>query len=79
MPDSSVFHAALGDLADAMVDRLLRERETRFVERKRQVTGTNLDDAVSSLANTLGGWVLLGVSDDDPPSFHSFDTGRSDV
>jgi Putative DNA-binding domain len=54
------------------VDRLLREGETRVVERKRDIPRDVLGPAVSSLANTLGGWLLIGVTDDNPPHVTGF-------
>lgn len=46
---------------------IIREGETLFVERKSGIAagdGFAVAKAVASLANTMGGWVLIGVSDD---------------
>jgi hypothetical protein len=55
-------------LADLTVDgltALVRHGEDDLVERKRQPpSGTKFGATVASFANTLGGWILLGVNDD---------------
>lgn len=59
--------ASLTDIGADEVEELRQIGETLFVERKRGPTPvrTVLGPAVSSMANTLGGWVLLGVRDDE--------------
>jgi hypothetical protein len=56
---------ALGDVDDATVRGLVAHGEHLLVERKQQPPGgTGLGEAVASFANTIGGWLLLGVADD---------------
>jgi Putative DNA-binding domain len=59
----SVLRSPLADVDDDFLLRLVREGETRAVERKEQPSGLVLGEASSSFANTLGGWVLIGVED----------------
>jgi Putative DNA-binding domain len=66
-PNASILGLSVSELDQDGVDRLLREGETRVVERKREIPRDVLGPAVCSLANTLGGWLLIGVDDDDPP------------
>lgn len=62
-----------GALADLTVDdlnRMLELDETLFVEHKSDVNPTSfygLASVVAAFANTLGGWLLLGVRDGHPP------------
>ena len=58
--------ASLADVGPAEIDELRQIGETLFVERKvtHKPVGDVLGPAVASMANTLGGWVLLGVEDD---------------
>lgn len=63
---------ALGDLAasEDTLKALLAESETLFVEHKADIAkgeGYQLAKAVASFANTLGGWVLIGVKDGGKP------------
>ncbi|MFL5821830.1 MAG: RNA-binding domain-containing protein [Solirubrobacteraceae bacterium] len=56
---------ALADLDDDALRRLVAHGEDRFVERKRQLPDRErLGAVVASFANTLGGWLLVGVADD---------------
>lgn len=61
---------ALGELTRGELEAMLRENETLFVEWKRSMPEGNPElgyafaKAVASFANTLGGWVLVGVEDD---------------
>jgi hypothetical protein len=57
---------SLADLGPAELDELRVIGETLFVERKRthKPVHSVLAPAVASMANTLGGWVLLGIEDD---------------
>lgn len=62
----------LGDLAasEDTLKALLAESETLFVEHKADIAkgdGYQLAKAVASFANTLGGWVLVGVKDGGKP------------
>jgi len=57
---------SLADLTDSELGEMRREHETRFVENKESIgreTGFNFAKAVASFANTLGGWVLVGLDD----------------
>lgn len=47
---------------------MLEENETLFIEHKSSVEGKGykIAEAVASFANTLGGWVLVGVRDGKP-------------
>jgi hypothetical protein len=61
----------LGELtqSEQMIEALLAESETLFVEHKAGIAkgeGYQLAKAVGSFANTLGGWVLVGVRDGKP-------------
>ena len=47
-----------------LIDRLVREGETLFVERKERDPKVGFGSTVASFANTLGGWLLIGVDDD---------------
>ena len=47
-----------------LVQRLIDEGETLFVERKARDPKIGLGATVASFANMLGGWLLLGVDDD---------------
>jgi Schlafen, AlbA_2 len=63
---------SLGDLATSedTLKALLAESETLFVEHKTDIAkgeGYQLAKAVASFANTLGGWVLVGVKDGGKP------------
>jgi hypothetical protein len=51
-----------------LVERLIAEGETLFVERKERDPKIGLGATVASFANTLGGWLLIGVDDDGRPS-----------
>jgi hypothetical protein len=65
----SFIHDALADLTPADLARMLELEETLFVEHKSGVSEDvphGLMKAVSSFANTLGGWVLLGVENRRP-------------
>lgn len=58
---------ALADLSDGTLVEMRREHETRFVENKASLgkgeQAFNFAKAVASFANTLGGWVLVGLDD----------------
>ncbi len=57
---------AITDIAadPALVQRLIAEGETLFVERKERDPKIGLGATVASFANMLGGWLLVGVDDD---------------
>lgn len=60
---------ALTDLTVADLDRMLELDETLFVEHKFGIEsgeGFGLAKAVASFANTIGGWLLVGVKDGEP-------------
>jgi len=68
MPAPSLRLLTLGELAqtERVLDMLLAENETLFAEHKAGIEkgdGYQLAKAVGSFANTLGGWVLVGVKD----------------
>jgi hypothetical protein len=65
----SFVHDALAELSQDDLGRMLDLDETLFVEHKRSTAdeGTSgLVRAISAFANTLGGWVLLGVHEKKP-------------
>jgi hypothetical protein len=65
----SFTHGALADLTLEDVERMLELDETLFVEHKRGVGDKGnhqLVRAVAAFANTLGGWLLLGVHKREP-------------
>lgn len=78
--------ATLGQLTTEALSTMLGEGETLFVEYKTDIAkgkGKTLSVAVASLANSLGGWVLIGVRDDgtpipewEPPAGELVDTVR---
>lgn len=61
-------HLALADLTDADIRAMLVENETLFVEHKTGIGGDGFQiaKAVCSFANTLGGWLLIGVTEGKP-------------
>jgi hypothetical protein len=65
--DESILRGGVAGLNDALVAQLIAEGETRVVERKEAIPRGVLGPAAASLANTLGGWVLIGVTDAAPP------------
>jgi hypothetical protein len=61
----SLRRLALADLAGDLLRDLVAHGEDLLVERKRQPPSPpGFGAATNSFANTLGGWVLLGVDDD---------------
>jgi Schlafen, AlbA_2 len=65
VPQTSIRRLSLAGLDEGELRRLIDHGEDLFVERKVQPPeGDGLGAAVASLANTLGGWLLLGVGDD---------------
>lgn len=65
----SFVHGALADMSPGDLDRMLELDETLFVEHKGDLgedTNYQLAKAISAFANTLGGWLLLGVKNGKP-------------
>jgi len=65
----SFVHGALAELTVDDLTRMLTLDETLFVEHKsdlRPDSAYNLASTVASFANTLGGWLLLGVRNGKP-------------
>lgn len=62
----SISRLTIADLrADpSLLRRLVDEGETLYVERKERDPKDGLGATVASFANTLGGWLLLGVTND---------------
>ncbi len=61
----SIRRLALADLDADRLRELVEHGEDLLVERKRQLPDPpKFGAAIASFANTLGGWVLLGVADD---------------
>jgi predicted HTH transcriptional regulator len=56
-----------------LINQLIYEGETLYVERKERDPKGGLGATIASFANMLGGWLLIGVTDDrkvvgyDPP------------
>jgi hypothetical protein len=76
MNEANFRRLSLADLNDGVLRRLIKEGETLFVERKQTDPSDGIGPAVASFANTLGGWLLLGVADDG--SLNGYDPGRGD-
>jgi len=66
LPDpAGLRRLTLADLDDDTLLELVRHGEDLLVERKREPPGIpKFGAAIGSLANTLGGWILLGVTDE---------------
>src|SRR5947208_507639 len=66
VPDlSSIRRLSLADLDQHTLEELVRHGEDLLVERKRDIPSPpKFGAAAGSFANTLGGWILLGVDDD---------------
>jgi hypothetical protein len=65
----SFVHGALADLTLDDVERMLALDETLFVEHKSDIrpdSAYNLVRSVAAFANTVGGWLLIGVRDGKP-------------
>ena len=69
---------ALAELDEAGLRDLIAEGEPLFVERKVATPKDGLGPTVASFANTLGGWLLLGIADDATIRGFS-EHGRSDL
>jgi hypothetical protein len=76
MAEVSIRRLSIPDLDEAGLRRLIAHGETLFVERKEAMPGKGLGPPVASFANTLGGWLLLGVSDGG--EIVGFDPGSGD-
>jgi len=76
MAEVSIRRLSIPDLDEAGLRRLIAHGETLFVERKAAMPGKGLGPPVASFANTLGGWLLLGVGDDG--DIVGFDPGNGD-
>lgn len=69
MPRPAHRHKTLGEVSDLELEAMLAESETLFVEHKGNLDPRHNFDfakAVASFANTLGGWVLIGITDGEP-------------
>src|SRR5689334_22333376 len=65
----SFTHGALADLSPEDLNRMLGLDETLFVEHKTDLgsdTAHEVVRAVAAFANTVGGWLLLGVTNRKP-------------
>ncbi len=65
----SFVHGALADMSPGDLDRMLELDESLFVEHKGDLgdeSNYGLAKAISAFANTLGGWLLLGVANGKP-------------
>jgi hypothetical protein len=75
----SFTHGALADLSAEDLDRMLELDETLFVEHKTNI-GTDsaheLVRSVAAFANTVGGWLLIGVTNGQPNGKASLWTDR---
>lgn len=81
VPIGSFTRGALVDLDPDDLARMLELNETLFVEHKSDIgseSAYGLASAVASFANTLGGWLLLGVHEgkalEAPPSWTADDS-----
>lgn len=64
MAGPGVRNLALGELTPPRVQEMLREGESLFFEHKKDMakgSGFQIAKAAASFANTLGGWLLIGV------------------
>ncbi len=68
---------AVGDLDEPALERLAAHGEDLFVERKQAIPNDGIGRTVAAFANSLGGWLLLGVADDGTPVGFS-PPGRAD-
>jgi predicted HTH transcriptional regulator len=79
VPQESIRRLSLADLDEERLRQLIDHGEDLFVERKQQPPErSGLGAAVASFANTLGGWLLLGVRDDGTIEGYAEDA-RTDV
>ena len=65
MAAPSIRRLSLADLDQASLEALIRHGEDLLVERTRDLPKSpGCGATVGSFANTLGGWVVIGVADD---------------
>jgi len=65
MPIEGLRRLALADLDEETLRGLIEQGEHLLVERKQEPPEeSGLGEAVSSFANTIGGWLLLGIAND---------------
>lgn len=65
MPPASLRRLALADATEETIRRLIDHGDDLLVERKQDLPESpKFGATVASFANTLGGWLLLGVGDD---------------
>ena len=76
MAQVSIRRLSIADLDEAGLRRLIAHGETLFVERKEKEPKKGIGTPLASFANTLGGWLLLGVADDG--ELVGFDPGSGD-
>lgn len=76
MTDVSFRRLSMADLDEESLRRLIAEGESLFVERKQQEPKGGFGPAMASFANTLGGWLLVGVADDG--SLKGYEPGAGD-
>ena len=69
---------ALADITPEDVDWMIREGET-LVELKVEIPKDGIGPTVASFANTLGGWLILGVEDKDRAVVGWKPKGRADI
>ncbi|HET7052506.1 MAG TPA: ATP-binding protein [Solirubrobacterales bacterium] len=69
---------ALADITPEDVDWMIREGET-LVELKADIPKDGIGPTISSFANTLGGWLVLGVEDKDRSVVGWMPNGRADI
>src|SRR5687767_4861165 len=68
---------AVADLDEHALERLAAHGEDLFVERKQAIPRDGIGRTVAAFANSLGGWLLLGVADDGTPVGFSPPDGRT--
>lgn len=76
MAEPSIRRLSIADLSAAGLRRLIAHGETLFVERKEAEPKKGFGSPVASFANTLGGWLLLGIGDSG--EVVGFDPGSGD-
>ena len=76
MAPKSIRQMSVADLNEEGLVRLIDHGETLFVERKEKEPADGIGVPVASFANTLGGWLLIGVG--DKGEIKGFDPGRGD-
>jgi hypothetical protein len=69
-------HLSIGDLDEQTLRDLVAEGETLFVERKETDPSRGIGQTVAAFANTLGGWLLLGIADDG--TLKGYEAGAGD-